>query len=209
MRHVTVMIVVLILSYLAAWPVQAQHKSDAPRSVAVDTLFDSLPVLEGLDLSGLKFALERLGFSMQALRGNLSLLGEVTIPPIEIPEIQIPPIQLPDLGANLNMLASNPFGDLDEEDRLRLEALRAIANRSTGDAVPRLQRVLREERSPALRYEAVRLLGRFGSDKRVVPILGEVARKDKNIEVRKEAIYLLGKSGDPRAVSILEEMVRQ
>jgi HEAT repeat protein len=98
---------------------------------------------------------------------------------------------------------------LSEQEQLKIAALRSISRQDADKAIPAMEKVIKEESNPALRYEAVRQLRRFLDDKRVVPILGKVAKDDKNVDVRKKAILLLGKSGDKRAVKILEELAER
>lgn len=130
------------------------------------------------------------------------------IPPIhvEIPEINWDGFRFEGFG---NDGASRLFDDLSEDEELRLQALRSVARQSADVAIPALEKALRKDKSPAVRYQALRYLSRFlDEDDRIVPLLGEVIRHDENISVRKKAIRTLGKSKDPRAVEILMEIAR-
>ncbi len=131
------------------------------------------------------------------------------IPPIPPIDIHIPHIRLDGMvsGVDWDSDALKLFRDLNEEEQLRLRALRSLARRDADQAIPALEKTLREDASPALRYEAVRQLGRFLEDPRVAPLLGETAKSDPNLAVRKKAVRLLGKSKDPRVVEILQEIV--
>lgn len=133
---------------------------------------------------------------------------------IEIPDIEPVVVNIPDInfhGGDISFYfdtqSSKLFKDLSEEEELRLQALRSVARQDVDKALPALEKTAKEDASPALRYEAVRQLGRFFEDPRVVPILGEVIKNDSSLEVRKKAIQLLGRSKDPRAVEILERIV--
>lgn len=136
----------------------------------------------------------------------------IDIPPIPpIPEIaiHIPEFRFDgmDFTFSHDFEGHKLFKNLSDEEQIRLQALRSVARQDIGQAIPALEKIALEDPSPALRYEAVRQLGRFFEDQRVVPILGEVVKNDNSLTVRKKAIQLLGKSKDPRAVEILEEVV--
>ena len=159
---------------------------------------------------------------------------EIHVPHIFVPDIHIPEICIPEIDLAFDQFDfnfdfdfdfdfddgfiyyedgdwdhSHLFEDLSEQEQLKIAALRSISRQDRDKAIPALEKVIKEESNPALRYEAVRHLRRFLDDKRVVPILGKVAKDDKNVDVRKKAIYLLGKSGDKRAVKILEELAER
>ena len=180
-----------------------------------------------IDLSGLEQSMQELEVSLQHLE-HIEI-PDIHIPPIHIPDIHIPEIDLAfdqfDFNFDFDFAFdfddgliyyedgdwdhSNLFEDLSDEEQLKIAALRSISRQEADKAIPALEKVIKKESHPALRYEAVRHLRRFLDDKRVVPILGKVAKKDKNVDVRKRAIYLLGKSGDKRAVKILEELAEK
>ena len=102
---------------------------------------------------------------------------------------------------------SNLLRDLDDGEELRIQALRSVSKQRASKAIPALEKTALEDKSPAVRYSAVKYLARFTDDDRVIPILGKVIKKDDHVDVKKLAIRILGKSGDPRAVKILEEIV--
>ncbi len=178
-----------------------------------------------VDLSGLEQSMKELEFSLQHLE-------HIEIPDIDIdiPEIAVDilPIHVPEINLNCDQFDfdfdfddgfiyyededcdhSDLVEDLSEQDQLKIAALQSIGRQYEDKAIPALEKVIKEESNPALRFEAVRQLRRFLDDKRVVPILGKVAKDDKNVDVRKKAILLLGKSGDKRAVKILEELAER
>lgn len=190
--------------------------------------------LQSIEIPEIHIDLSGLEQSMQELEVSLQHLEHIEIPDIQIPHIYIPPIHIPEIDLAFDQFDFNfdfdfdfdfddgfiyyedgdwdhseLFENLSEEEQLKIEALRSISRQEADKAIPAMQKVIKEESHPALRYEAVRHLRRFLDDKRVVPILGKVARDDKNVDVRKRAILLLGKSGDKRAVKILEELAER
>lgn len=190
----------------------------------------NIPPIE-VDLSGLEFSLKRLEVAMAALddRHMPELAFELSeLPPIEIPEINIPPIPpippiaipsiaippitipdiaLGDLAVGCDVAAHQVFHDLSEEEQVRLQALRTLACKGPDQAITAYQQVQKQKARPAFRYEAIRQLGHYLEDGRVLPLIADAAKTDKNIEVRKKAIALLGKSRDPRSTKILEEIL--
>lgn len=181
-------------------------------------LKDYEAMLEGLDgqLGKLDIRLRRLDDlqlkNLEELRDLADLhivIPDVAIPPIPPIDIHIPDIRIDGMvsGFDWDVESLKLFRDLSDEEQLRLQALRSLARRDADQAIPALEKTLREDASAALRYEAVRQLGGFLEDSRVVPLLGKAAKNDKNLAVRKKAVRLLSKSKDPRAVEILEEIV--
>jgi len=192
----------------------------------------NIPPIE-IDLSGLEFSLRRLEVAMMELEDCHipELAFELSeLPPIEIPEINIPPfavaippmppippIEIPpfaipefvvdDLAIGCDVAAHKVFHDLSDEEQVRLQALRILACQGADQAITAYQQVQKQKARPAFRYEAIRQLGHFLDDGRVLPLIADAAKTDKNIEVRKKAIALLGKSRDPRSTKILEEIL--
>ncbi|MCB0307467.1 MAG: HEAT repeat domain-containing protein, partial [Calditrichaeota bacterium] len=106
--------------------------------------------------------------------------------------------------------APGMFKNLTEQEELRLEALRSVVRKgSDREALAALEKVLKGDDSPALRYEAVRQLEHFTDEEAAIKLLGDAAKNDSHVKVRKKAIQVLGRSGDPRAVEILEEVIRE
>jgi hypothetical protein len=189
----------------------------------------NIPPIE-IDLSELEFSLKQMEVAMMRLEDchipdlvfELSELPPIeipeinippiavaipAIPPIEIPPIVIPDIALGDLTVGCDVAAHQVFHDLSEEEQVRLQALRTLACKGADQAITAYQQVQKQKARPAFRYEAIRQLGHFLDDARVLPLIAEAAKTDKNIEVRKKAIALLGKSRDPRSTKILEEIL--
>jgi len=186
-------------------------------------------LIHSIEIPEIHVDLSRLEQSMKHLEVSLQHLEHIEIPEIEIdiPEIcvDIPHIHIPEIELDFSEFdfdfdfddcfiycheddgdRSDLFEDLSEDEQLRVSALRSLGRQNTNKAIPAIEKFLKEEANPALRYEAVRQLRNFFDDERVVPILGKVAKTDKNIDVRKKAIRLLGKSNDKRAVKILEQL---
>jgi hypothetical protein len=182
-----------------------------------------------IDLSRLEFSLQELQFSLMELEAArlpelefhladlpATEIPEINIPPVDLPHLAvaiapIPPIEIPEiavgeLAPDCDVAAHKVFRDLSDEDQMRLQALRSLACQSAEQAIAAYHQVQKKAR-PAFRYEAVRQLGHFLEDGRVLPLIADAAKTDKNIEVRKKAITLLGKSRDPRSTKILEEIL--
>jgi hypothetical protein len=190
-----------------------------------------LPPIE-LDLSELENSLKELESSLRDLDGmyssdlafhipdlpnieipeiNISPL-EIAIPPFSVEIPPIPPIELPkiafgDLTVECDIAAHKVFHNLSDEEQIRLQALRSLACQGADQAITAYQQVQKQTASPAMRYEAIRQLGRFLEDGRVLTLVADAAKTEKSIQVRKKAIALLGKSRDPQATKILEEIL--
>ncbi len=93
-------------------------------------------------------------------------------------------------------------------ERIREEAVEALARKEAPAATRFLEEVLRDENAPArVQEEALEALYRQrGAES--IPVLIEVARTSPHPEVRAEAIDHLGRSGDPRAADALADLVR-
>ncbi len=132
----------------------------------------------------------------------------IDIPPIPPIEIHIPEIDFDFRFDFDDAGTSRLFRELSDDEEIRLQALRSVARDGANTAIPALEKTLQNDPSPALRYQAVRYLARYLDDERTAPLLGNVIENDKNVEVRKKAIKILGKSEDPRAVEILEDVIK-
>lgn len=125
---------------------------------------------------------------------------------IDLPEINIDGFDFDFYQYNNR---SRYFRVLSEKEELRLQALRSMIRRSHDEtaALDALEDVIRNDKSTAMRYEAVHMLRYYLDNDRTLDILGRAAGKDYHIDVRKKALHLLGKSGDPRAVDIIENIL--
>ena len=165
-----------------------------------------------IDMSGLEAAMHNLEFSLQHLED------------IEIPEIDI---HIPEICFEFDHFDfdfdfensafihngdwdhSDLFENLSKDEEKKISAVRSMGRQESEKALPALKKILTEESSPAVRYEAVRQLRRFIDEKGIINILARTAKTDQNVEVRKQAIYVLGKSEDPKAVKILKKIVER
>lgn len=208
---------------LSAFSAGGKKKPKRQKVVIVDGEVIRIPRIE-IDLSELESGLRELERELgnideiridkkelRQLERELAKLEDlrITIPDIDvdIPDIDI---QLPHIS--FEGLDIHPFDhinddDLSEDTQIRLEALREIADKDAPTAVPVLEKSLKKDKHPIVRYQAIRYLGRFiDRDARVIDILGEVIRNDASLKNRKAAIRILGRSDDPRAVTILENL---
>jgi HEAT repeat protein len=133
------------------------------------------------------------------------------IPPIHVEIPPIPPIEIPhfdceDFVIDFDGSHSKLFKDLSDDEQLKIHALRTLRNQEADRAIPTLAQIIKKESHPALRYEAVRQLGDFIDDERVITMLGKIAKTDSNLEVKKKAIRTLGRSDSQLAIKILEEI---
>lgn len=164
-------------------------------------------------------------------------IPEIHIPEIEIPELhfEMPEIEMPEMHFEMPEIVipeipdmewgefhfegepviwggewgySDRFNNLTDEEELRVQALRSVARKDDGETIAMIEKVLKQDESAAVRYHAVRLLRQNLDNDKVIDLLGETARNDSNTDVKKTAIRLLGKSGSPRAVEILQDIVR-
>ncbi len=188
---------------------ELQRKLEKMKDVRIDA---PSPDMEALQLQLEKLhELENLRIEIPSIDVDIPEIAIAplpVIPPIhvEIPEISWDGFRFERFG---NDGASRLFDDLSEDEELRLQALRSFARQPADVAIPALEKSLRNDKSPAVRYRAVSYLRKFlDEDDRIVPLLSEVIRRDENIKVRKKAIRILGESKDPRAVEILMEIAR-
>jgi HEAT repeat protein/TolA-binding protein len=96
-----------------------------------------------------------------------------------------------------------------EDQEVRAEALKALAQSDPASLVPSVRRVLakKDPCSARLRQTAVYLLGRSG-DNEGPALLREVALNDPEPEVRSAALQYLARSPSDVAVNTLEEVLR-
>jgi len=96
-----------------------------------------------------------------------------------------------------------------EDQAVRSEALKALAQSDPGSLVPSVKRVLTKKDvcSAPLRRTAVYLLGNSG-DNEVPTILRDVALNDSEPEVRSTALQYLARSPSDVAVNTLDEVLR-
>lgn len=97
----------------------------------------------------------------------------------------------------------------DEDQAVRVEALRALYQNDPETVAPLIQQVLsrQDECSIQLRKNAVYIIG-SRRDQSATPVLANVARNDPSLDVRVDAISFLGRLGDDAALGVLEELLR-
>lgn len=178
--------------------------------MSLESVERSLASLESMDLPDLAFAMPELP-EIEIPAIDIPPLSiphfSVEIPPIEIPAIEVPEIDVGNLEFDCDVEAHHVFQNLGDEEQVRLQALRSLACRGADQAIEAYRQTQRPKSSPAMRYEAVRLLGHFLDDERVLTYVADAAKSDKNLQVRKKAIALLGKSRDPRSAKALQEIL--
>ena len=99
------------------------------------------------------------------------------------------------------------FARDDRSAEIREEALFWLAQKAGQRAVKTLTDALQDDPEIEVRKKAVFALSQLPTEEGV-PLLIDVARKHRNPEVRKEAIFWLGQSGDPRALELIEEILK-
>ena len=90
----------------------------------------------------------------------------------------------------------------------KIEALNALMQMGTDQAVPILKRVLerRDKCSEVLRRKAVFIISQKRTEE-VVDVLVKAAKTDPDTEVRKQAVFWLSQTRSERAVEVLEQML--
>ncbi|MFZ5515459.1 MAG: HEAT repeat domain-containing protein [Candidatus Zhuqueibacterota bacterium] len=190
----------------------------------------AMPEIE-VDLSGLEASMRELEFSLQQLESlqlqefdfDLPAIPEIAVDIPPLPEIDVhipwidfvmPEIDIPEIafdGRIFEREAWSHWGDssLSEDEQLKISALRAMKRKQSNEVIPAVEKILRNEESAPLRFEAVNLLRYHLDDARSIELLGQAAKSDVNIDVRKRAVNILGRSADARAVTILEEIANR
>ncbi len=171
-----------------------------------------LEELEGLemdlaDLEDLNIHIPNINIDLPAIDIDLPML-DIDLPSLDI---DLPEINIDGFNFDFDYQDGHSrfYRDLSEKEEMRLQALRSMIRRSNDEtaALDALEDVIRNDKSTAMRYEAVRMLRYYLDNDRTLDILGRAAGKDYHIGVRKKALQLLGKSGDPRAVDIIENIL--
>ena len=101
--------------------------------------------------------------------------------------------------------ASCPSENDDNDDRIA--ALNALLQMNSENALPVLERLLKDRQScDVLRKKAVFLVSQKRGD-RAADILVDVARNDPSSDVREQAVFWLGQTNSERSVDILSEII--
>jgi HEAT repeat protein len=104
---------------------------------------------------------------------------------------------------------STPAGCKNEDDDDRVEALNALLQMGSDDALPILKKVLarRDECSEVLRRKAVFLVSQKRGDE-AADILVATAKGDPDQETREQAVYWLSQVSSAKAVPLLIEILK-
>jgi HEAT repeat protein len=102
-----------------------------------------------------------------------------------------------------------PPGCKSEDDDDRVEALNALLQMGSDDALPILKKVLarRDECSEVLRRKAVFLVSQKRGDE-AADILMETAKSDPDKETREQAVFWLSQVNSEKAVPLLEQILK-
>jgi HEAT repeat protein len=102
-----------------------------------------------------------------------------------------------------------PPGCKSEDDDDRVEALNALLQMGSDDALPILKKVLarRDECSEVLRRKAVFLVSQKRGDD-AADILMETAKNDPDRETREQAVFWLSQVNSEKAVPLLEQILK-
>ncbi len=105
--------------------------------------------------------------------------------------------------------SNTPPGCKSEEDDDRVEALNALLQMGSDDALPILKKVLarRDECSEVLRRKAVFLVSQKRGDE-AADILVETAKSDPDAETREQAVFWLSQVNSSKAIPLLEQILK-
>ena len=105
--------------------------------------------------------------------------------------------------------SDTPPGCKSEDDDDRVEALNALLQMGSDDALPILKKVLarRDECSEVLRRKAVFLVSQKRGDE-AADILMETAKNDPDKETREQAVFWLSQVNSEKAVPLLEQILK-
>jgi HEAT repeat protein len=112
-------------------------------------------------------------------------------------------------GSNSAREGSVPAGCKSEDDDDRVEALNALLQMGSDDALPILKKVLarRDQCSEVLRRKAVFLVSQKRGDE-AADILVETAKSDPDRETREQAVFWLSQVRSDKAVPLLEQILK-
>jgi HEAT repeat protein len=105
--------------------------------------------------------------------------------------------------------SGTPAGCKSEDDDDRVEALNALLQMGSDDALPILKKVLarRDECSEVLRRKAVFLVSQKRGDE-AADILVETAKNDPDSETREQAVFWLSQVRSEKAIPLLEQILK-
>lgn len=112
-------------------------------------------------------------------------------------------------GRSSRRSSDTPAGCKSEDDDDRVEALNALLQMGSDDALPILKKVLarRDECSEVLRRKAVFLVSQKRGDE-AADILMETAKNDPDKETREQAVFWLSQVNSEKAVPLLEQILK-
>ncbi len=112
-------------------------------------------------------------------------------------------------GRSSRRSSDTPPGCKSEDDDDRVEALNALLQMGSDDALPILKKVLarRDECSEVLRRKAVFLVSQKRGDE-AADILVETAKNDPDKETREQAVFWLSQVNSEKAVPLLEQILK-
>jgi HEAT repeat protein len=112
-------------------------------------------------------------------------------------------------GAGRSRAESVPAGCKSEDDDDRVEALNALLQMGSDDALPILKKVLarRDACSEVLRRKAVFLVSQKRGDE-AADILVETAKNDPDNETREQAVFWLSQVRSEKAIPLLEQILK-
>ena len=105
--------------------------------------------------------------------------------------------------------SNTPAGCKSEEDDDRIEALNALLQMGSDDALPILKKVLarRDQCSELLRRKAVFLVSQKSGDE-AADVLVETAKNDPDAETREQAVFWLSQVNSSKAIPLLEQILK-
>jgi HEAT repeat protein len=96
----------------------------------------------------------------------------------------------------------------DSDARIRAEAVYWFAQRGGAPAIGEVTKIVESDADDNVRKRGVSGLSRLPANESV-PVLIQLARTSQNPVVRKEAVSVLSRSKDPRAVALMEELIKR
>ncbi|HEV8410066.1 MAG TPA: HEAT repeat domain-containing protein [Gemmatimonadaceae bacterium] len=113
------------------------------------------------------------------------------------------------VGSGRSRSSSDIPGCKSEDDDDRVEALNALLQMGSDDALPILKKVLarRDQCSEILRRKAVFLVSQKRGDE-AADILVDAAKNDPDAEVREQAVFWLSQVNSSKAIPLLEQILK-
>jgi len=93
------------------------------------------------------------------------------------------------------------------EPRVRGKALFWLSQQAGAKVAPALREAVDRDPDTKVKEQAVFGIAQLPNDQSI-PLLADLARKHSNPSVRKRAVFWLGQKDDPRALAVIEEILR-